>query len=54
MQNYNDNVVKSIGNKIRKVMVKETLEWKQAIAEHQEKQKKIAKLQEEKRIGFKF
>lgn len=54
MQNTNENVVKSIGDKIRKVMVKETLEWKQAIADHQEKQKKLAKLYEEKRIGFKF
>ena len=39
---------------VKLMLAKEIAEWKQAVEMHQEKQKQIAKLNEPKRIGFKF
>jgi hypothetical protein len=39
---------------VKLMLAKEIAEWKQAVEKHQEKQKQIAKLNEPKRIGFKF
>ena len=47
-------VVKLVTNKVRESVVKEALDWKQAVDEHKEKQKEIARLSEPKVIGFKF
>ena len=39
---------------VKSLLAKEIAEWKQAVEQHQEKQKQLAKKQEPKRIGFKF
>jgi hypothetical protein len=39
---------------VKSLLAKEIAEWKQAVEQHQEKQKEIARKQEPKRIGFKF
>ena len=49
-----NKVVKLVSSKVRDIVVKEASEWKDAVVKYQEKQKEIAKLNEPKRIGFKF
>ena len=39
---------------VKSMLAKEIAEWKQAVEQHQEKQKEIARKNEPKRIGFKF
>ena len=39
---------------VKSLLAKEIAEWKQAVEQHQEKQKEIARKNEPKRIGFKF
>lgn len=39
---------------VKTMLAKEIAEWKQAVEQHQQKQKEIAKRNEPKRIGFKF
>jgi hypothetical protein len=49
-----NKVIKIVEDKVRETLAKETAEWKAAYEAHLEKQKEIAKLNEPKRIGFKF
>ena len=52
-----NKVVKLLASKVTETIVKEAVEWKQAIAEYQKKneeQAQLIKKFEEKRIGFKF
>jgi len=52
-----NNVVKLVTSKVTETIVKEAVEWKQAISDYQKKneeQAKLLKKYEEKRIGFKF
>ena len=44
----------NIGFRIVDRVVLEALEWKEAIEKYQQEQKEAAKVQEPKRIGFKF
>jgi hypothetical protein len=39
---------------VKSMLAKEIAEWKQAVEQHQQKQKEIARKNEPKRIGFKF
>lgn len=52
-----NKVVKLVASKVTETIVKEAIEWKQAIAEYQKKneeQAQLLKKYEEKKIGFRF